>query len=249
LGTITAAGLTDRGRIRKKNEDHWFADPERGLFIVSDGMGGHVGGELASKIVVEVLSSLLKTRLEGFQDLSEPHVAKYILKTLAEFNEHFRDESNKHANIAGMGATVVLVLVRNAHALISYMGDSRAYLLRKSSLERLTRDHSIVQILVDTGELTPKQAATYPGRSQITRYVGMDGKALPEARLITLHPGDRLLLCSDGLTGMLTDLVITRLLLKHFNPEDACRALILAANAAGGHDNITAVIIDWHGND
>ncbi len=248
LKTIIAAGLTNQGRVRKQNEDNWFADPKQGLFIVSDGMGGHVAGELASRIVVEVLPPLLIQRLESIPNLSDPMaIIEIVLEALSELNDHVRDESGKHLGLSGMGATVVLALIRNTYALIAHVGDSRAYLLREGHLERLTKDHSLVQILIDAGELTPEDAITHPARSKITQYIGMKGDVLPEARIIDLLPDDRLLLCSDGLTGMVHDPAITELLLANPDPEKTCHALIETANIAGGRDNITVIVVDWSG--
>lgn len=248
MKTITAAGLTDQGRVRKQNEDNYFVDIEQGLFIVSDGMGGHTAGELASRIVVEVLPPYLNEHIENFQDLSDSKATEFILETLSDLSTHIRNESDKRPEFVGMGATVVLALIKDTRALIAHIGDSRAYLLREKRLERLTKDHSIVQILIDTGEITPEEAATHPTRSRITQYVGMKDEALPEARVLELLPDDRLLLCTDGLTGMIDDQTITELLIANPDPENACHALIDAANVAGGKDNVTVVVADWNGN-
>lgn len=248
MDRLIAAGLTDQGQVRTRNEDHWFADVEQGLFIVSDGMGGRVAGELASKIVVEVFPSFLLQRLQDIHELFAPAVTEIVLQALAELSDMVHRESSKRPDFNGMGATVVLALIRDTHALIAHIGDSRAYLLREHQLEPLTRDHSLVQILIDMGQLTQEDAAEHPARSQITQFVGMRGKVFPEARVINLLPGDRLLLCSDGLTGMISDDVLAEILHTPVPPEITCQALIDAANGAGGKDNITAIVADWHGD-
>lgn len=244
MGTISVAGLSDQGCVRKHNEDHWFADPDQGLFIVSDGMGGHLAGELASRIVVDILPLLLKQGTKDVQNLNEPEAVRRVLKALSDLSDHLRHESSKYVGFSGMGATVVFCLIRDTHALIAHMGDSRTYLLRKKHLEQLTTDHSIVQLLIDTGELTSEEAAIHPARSRVTRYIGMRGEPLPEVRVLEIIPGDRILLCTDGLTKMLVDSTIAGLLMANPDPEDACRALVDTANAAGGKDNITVVVVD-----
>ena len=245
MDTIAYAGLTDRGRVREQNEDNWFGDPDQGLFVVSDGMGGHAAGEVASKIVVETLPRLLRQRMKGSKDLSNPGASRGIVSAISELSNQVRDESKNRPGLAGMGATVVIALIRDAHALIAHMGDSRAYLFKDGRLEQFTKDHSIIQLLIDSGEITPEEAVTHPARGKITRYVGMQGEPIPEARFLELEPGDRLLLCSDGLTGMVSDSEITNVLRAATAPEITCQSLVEAANAVGGEDNITAVVADW----
>lgn len=241
--TITAAGLSDRGRVRAENEDRWLADPQQGLFVVADGMGGAVAGALAATIVVETLPPLLRKHMQGDADLTDPRATAPVLAAIAELSAQLRAQSEHQPGLDGIGATVVLALLRGSHGLIAHMGDSRAYLARAGRIERLTNDHSIVQLLLDSGEITHAEAATHPARGQVTRFVGMPGEALPEARLLELRPGDRLLLCSDGLTGILRDVVLLAVLRSNLTPDAMCHRLIGAANAAGGTDNITALIV------
>ena len=247
MDLIAYAGLTDCGRVREHNEDNWFGGPEQGLFIVSDGMGGQAAGEVASKIVVETLPELIRQRLKGIDDLAARDAKKRIVSAISDLSNQVRNESRKRPGLAGMGATVVLVLIRESLALIAHMGDSRAYLFRGGRLEQLTKDHSIVQLLIDSGEITPEEAATHPARGKITRCVGMQGEPIPEARCLELETGDRLLLCSDGLTGMVSDAEITGVLRTDNAPEIVCQSLVEAANARGGEDNVTVVAVDWRG--
>jgi PPM family protein phosphatase len=242
---IRYAGLSDQGLVRENNEDNWSADDAQGLFIVSDGVGGQLAGEVASQIVVEALPVLLRERLAGIGDLSDVRAGELIIGALREFSNRVRSEAKGEAGIEGLGATVVLALIRDAFALIAHMGDSRAYLLRAGELRQLTNDHSIVQLLIEAGEIAPKQAHTHPSRGRLTRSVGMDGEPLPEAQCVALKPGDRLMLCSDGLTGMLSHETIRAILDGGLEPETACQRLIDKANAAGGRDNITTVVIDF----
>jgi len=202
---------------------------------------------LASKIVVETLPRLLQKRMARVRNLGSPKAAKRLHDALTELSTQVYRETHGEPGLEGMGATVVLALVRDAKALVGHMGDSRAYLLRGSQLERLTKDHSIVQLLLDVGEISPEEAATHPARGQVTRSVGMEGEPLPEVRHVELRPADRLLLCTDGLTGLLSDDEILQILQSESEPEAACRHLIDAANQAGGKDNVTAVVLDLAG--
>lgn len=238
------AGLTDIGRVRLQNEDRWFADSGASLFLVADGMGGGPGGRLAAEIVVEMLPRLLGRRLRDGKDFARSEVQDAVLAAIRDLSDRLRRESQAQMGLTGMGSTVVLMLVRGCDALIAHMGDSRAYLLRSGRLERLIKDHSIVELLIETGDITPQEAAAHPARGQLTRFVGMPGEALPEARLVELNPGDRLLLCTDGLTGLVNDERIAAILDSEKMREQACNQLITAAIEAGGQDNVTAVVVD-----
>lgn len=237
------AGLSDRGRLRERNEDRWSVDVDLGLFVVSDGMGGRPAGEVASEVVVETLPTLVTTHLGAAPDLAARDATQRLGTVLAQLSADVRQGSQDTPRLAGMGATAVLALVRRAIALIAHVGDSRAYLWREHRVHRLTRDHSLAQALADAGAITHQQAAGHPARGQLTRHIGMVGEALPDVRRIALHPADRLLLCSDGLTGMLDDTRIAAILTGCPDPHHACRTLIDAANDAGGTDNITVVVV------
>jgi PPM family protein phosphatase len=237
------AGLSDRGRVRERNEDRWSVDVGLGLFIVSDGMGGRPAGEVASEIVVATLPTLVATHFGPAPDLAARDATQRLGMALTELSTDLREGSQDTPRLAGMGATAVVALVSHATALIAHLGDSRAYLWRDRGLHRLTRDHSLAQELSDAGAITDQQAAGHPARGQLTRYVGMVGEALPDARRITLRPADRLLLCSDGLTAMLDDARIQVILDGCPDPHHACHALVGAANDAGGTDNITVLVV------
>lgn len=241
--TTTYAGVTDIGRVRKENEDRWFADPEQGLYMIADGMGGSFGGGLAAQIVIEILPRLLRRRLQGIDDLGDPRAANEIKAAVAELSTQLRHESKAQLGIGRPGSTVVLALVHQGQVVVAHLGDSRAYLLHGNRLEQLTKDHSMVQLLLDCGAIKPEEAAGHPARNQLTRFVGMPEETLPEARLLELAPGDRLLLCSDGLSGVVSPEQLSAILQEHLSPEEACSQFVSAGNEAGGKDNITAVVV------
>jgi serine/threonine protein phosphatase PrpC len=244
---LTHAALTDIGRVRRENQDRWFADHRLGLYIVADGMGGGIAGGLAAQVVVDTLPGLVRQRLRGKTDVREVTSKNMLNQCLCDLSEHLRSESRDKPGLDGMGSTVVAVLVSDDQILIGHLGDSRAYLLRDGELTQLTTDHSIVQLLIHTGKITADEAPTHPARGQLSRFVGMEGEALPEVQHMTLHAGDRLLLCTDGLTGMLSDQQVTEIIASCNAPVSACRHLLEAANDLGGNDNITAVLIDANG--
>ncbi len=241
---IENAGLSDRGLVRKENEDSWSAAPELGLFIVSDGMGGHLGGAVASRIVAEALPKILRKRMAPIENFADPRAREHLEGALSELSTQVREQGRNEPGLRGMGATVVLVMIKGSEALVAHMGDSRAYQLRGGRFTQLTRDHSVVELLIEEGEITRNGAATHPARGQITCCVGMEGDPLPDVMTLDLELGDRLLLCTDGLTGMLCDEEIQKILESRMGPKDACRRLVDAANEAGGNDNVTAVVLD-----
>jgi PPM family protein phosphatase len=240
---IIAGSATDVGRVREHNEDGLAVDSERGLFIVSDGMGGAQAGELASKAVVTVLPKLIRKQLKAAEIPVDAVIERILRDAIVELGTQLYEQGSKEPGLKGMGATAVVVLIREGRAHIAHMGDSRVYLYREGALTQLTDDHSIVGILLRDGEITPEEARDHPARSQLSRYVGMPDEIHPDVQTIELLPGDRLLLCSDGLTGMIPDESIASILQSHPAPQPACDALIVAANEAGGKDNITAVLL------
>jgi PPM family protein phosphatase len=241
--SFSHAGVSDVGPVRAENQDRWCADPGLGLYLVADGMGGESAGALASEAVVEVLPELLKQRLKGCEALDASAAGRLVADTLAEISEQLWNESRDRRGLKGMGATVVLALIRGQHVLIAHLGDSRAYLLHEGELRQLTKDHSIVQLLVDCGEITPEEATNHPARGQLTRYVGASSQPLVKPQVEVLVPGDRLLLCSDGLSGGVSCEQIAAILNEQSLPDEACRKLVAAANTAGGKDNVTVVVI------
>ncbi|MBN2376673.1 MAG: serine/threonine-protein phosphatase [Sedimentisphaerales bacterium] len=236
---------SDTGIERAENEDAFYIESEIGLFMVSDGMGGHQGGDLAARVVVEDLPVMIETRLYKLKSGKPASVSNVIKKCIRQQNEHLRLEGDSESGYKNMGATVVLALLRNDRAFIANLGDSRAYRLRKDRLVQISRDHSVVFELLDAGHIESHQAENHEAQGQLTQYLGMVENAHPYLRSFRLQQNDRLLLCSDGLTDMINDREIAKTLNCQNDPQSACHSLIQAANAAGGHDNVTVLIIDW----
>lgn len=236
------ATLSDTGRVRRHNEDRCAAYPEEGLFVVADGIGGGPAGEVAAQIVVDLLPDYL-TRALGGRAAIVDDAERPLTSALATISAHIRSSSRDNLRLAGMGTTAVIALIRAGEALVAHLGDSRAYLWRQHHLTQLTRDHSIVQVLVDTHEIAPEDAAQHPSRGFLTRYVGMSSTPRPDVTRVPLSPGDCLLLCTDGLTNMVEAEDCATILERNTTLDGACRALVQSANEAGGHDNITVAII------
>jgi protein phosphatase len=169
-------------------------------------------------------------------------------KTIAEQSRQLQLEGTSEAGYKDMGTTLVAALLRDNRAYIANLGDSRIYRFRKGRLVQLTKDHSVVSELLDKGQIKPEEAQNHEAQGQITHYVGMEDKAKPYIRSFGLKKGDRLLLCTDGLTDAIDDKTIASVLDTNDDCKTACQALVKAANAAGGHDNITVVIVNWLNN-
>jgi PPM family protein phosphatase len=221
---------TDVGRVREGNEDSYMVhDP---LFAVADGMGGHQGGEVASRLAMETLKRVAEQPDAG------------LAEVVREANRVVFRKAAQDPGLAGMGTTLTAVLAGDGGLHLAHVGDSRAYLVRDDRLTQLTKDHTVVQRLVDEGRLTQIEAGMHPQRSILTNALGVDEEIRVDEDTVEVRPGDRLLLCSDGLTGMIDDGRIIEILDAHEDPQDACDALVDAANEAGGQDNVTAVILD-----
>jgi PPM family protein phosphatase len=236
---LSSFAATDVGLQRAGNEDSHLRG--RNVFAVADGLGGHQGGEVASAMAVERLAAL-----DG-RDFGEPaRAAEALADAIAEANRAILERGVAERELWGMGTTVTAAAVVGDLVLqLAHVGDSRAYLLREGGPPRqLTTDHTVVGELVRRGRLTQRQAASHPERSVLTRAVGLDPNLQVERPdPLGLRPGDQVLLCSDGLTETVADERLAELLAGHADGDDACRALIAAANAAGGPDNITVVLL------
>jgi serine/threonine protein phosphatase PrpC len=233
------------GKIRDENQDTFFVNPELALFLVSDGMGGHHGGAVASKTVAEVLPMMIETKLKKLRTHSTRTIRSMLNKTIPELNRHILAESTSGAGCRGMGATLVMALLMQGRCFIVNVGDSRLYLLRKNRLSQMTKDHSVVSELLRQGQIELAQSQNHPHRGQLTHYIGMEQNCQPYLRTVGLKQADRFLLCTDGLTELVPDERIAAILRHEADAQSACQALVDTANAAGGYDNITTVVVDW----
>ena len=232
---VTAHGRSDIGRVRSGNEDALLIG--RTVFAVADGMGGHRAGEVASAAALDPLRAL-----DGQQFASSDTAMLALTEAVVAANAMVAQRSHEESELAGMGTTLTGVLVEGRDALLVHVGDSRAYLVRDGRLLQLTEDHTLVQALIDQGRITRDDVATHPHRSVITRAIGVSDDIVVDTQRLTLHDGDRLVLCSDGLSGVVDDDTIGDVLRQH-PPADAPDRLIDLANAAGGPDNITVLVI------
>jgi PPM family protein phosphatase len=228
---LIPGGATDQGQVREGNEDGYVVDRRLQLFAVADGMGGHRAGEVASATALEAMRASVASGT-GIGD------------AITNANAAVHGKATGDADLQGMGTTLTAVVPDGNGVLVGHVGDSRAYLLRDGELRQLTTDHSLVEELVREGRLTEEQAAVHPQRSVITRALGVEDNVEVDVYPVPLLPGDRLLLCSDGLTTMLRPQAISSLLRRESDPTRAANLLVDAANAAGGEDNITTIVID-----
>ncbi|MDO5329334.1 MAG: Stp1/IreP family PP2C-type Ser/Thr phosphatase [Coriobacteriia bacterium] len=223
---------TDVGRVRDHNEDSLLV--ESPLFAVADGMGGHAAGEVASEIAVD---SLTKHAPRNFD-------VDGLARAVEIANEDIIKAVLEGEGKQGMGTTMTAAIIDGNKVCIAQVGDSRAYLLHNSKLQQITRDHSLMADLIETGQITPAEARVHPNRSLITRALGSDPDTFADKYEIEVESGDRLLLCSDGLSGMLEDDILQGFLNETKDPQECADKLIEQANAHGGQDNITAIVVD-----
>jgi protein phosphatase len=226
---------TDVGRVRERNEDAYLVrDP---LFAVADGMGGHQGGDVASSMIVDALEN---AEVQPDQPLGP------LVELIKKANQDVLERGDADQGLKGMGTTLTAVVTDNDRLYLAHIGDSRAYLLRDGNLQQLTRDHTLVGRMVEEGRLEPDQARSHPQRSILTRALGVDDEIqVDDLTVDPMQPGDRLMLCTDGLTGMVDDEQIKQVLLEEPDPQRACDRLVDLAIEAGGDDNVTVLVLDF----
>ena len=243
-------GLTDRGKVRASNQDAFNINNTFQLWIVADGMGGHAGGDIASQIAVQtIMTAVQKYTSDMGEETGQHHT---MLQTSMESaNTAIREEAHRRPELAGMGTTAILLWIPpfpEAQATIAHIGDSRAYLLRHDTMAQLSTDHSWVIEQVQQGLMSLEEATSHPMRHALTRALGIEPTMTPDIRTISLLPTDRVLLCTDGLTKMMSDQQIFEIVSSPSRTrENHCHALIKEANRLGGQDNITVVIVGQNG--
>lgn len=235
---LHCAAHSDIGRMRRRNEDHYVCDSTLRLLAIADGMGGHAAGDVASRLAVQTLCD----RLHGEPD--SPCTPSARLRAAIETANIAIHLAAADSQQLGMGTTIVTAWFVDGAVLVAHVGDSRLYRLRGDELVALTRDHSWVQDMIDRGLYTPERARTSPRRNQLLRALGSLPDVEIDLAMHALRAGDRYLLCSDGLNGMLDDAEIAALLGADATPQSRVQRLIDSANARGGRDNVTVAIAD-----
>lgn len=242
-------GQTDVGKKREKNEDCLVVEESLSLFMVADGMGGHLGGEYASRLAVKTVEESIRKLKEdpesalpselGF-DASDPGgQLKYALRLASQ---RIYDEANHNPSRRGMGTTAVILLIRDDKGFIAHVGDSRAYLIRNGEIRQLTADHSLVAEQLRAGIITENEFKNHKFKNIITRSVGFQYDVEIDLLIRDLEVGDRFLLCSDGLTNLVEDTDILKMMSKN-GPKAACQKLVDLANKNGGDDNVTVIAV------
>jgi PPM family protein phosphatase len=229
---VDIGSASDIGRVRERNEDSILVRPP--LFVVADGMGGHRGGDVASQIAVETM--------ERLEDRDRDRLADHV----REANRAVWERAIEDQRLSGMGTTLTALRIDGDSLSLAHVGDSRAYLLRDGSLTKLTTDHTLVERMLNAGEITEAEAEVHPHKNVMTRALGTEEEVEVDEETVALEDGDRVLICSDGLTGMVTEEQIQAILEASPEPQNAAERLVRAANRAGGVDNISVVVLAAH---
>ncbi len=236
---LNIEAMSDVGQIRKINEDSFasYTGNDYSYAIVADGMGGHLAGEIASRMAVDLIGEYIKEHIT--EDLDHFQVKEVLHQAFLYANNQIYDYSCENESVMGMGTTATMCVVRNGYVIYAHIGDSRAYMISKA-IKQITRDHSYVQELVKLGQITPEEAKTHPRRNYITRAMGVEKDVKADLGVKT-YKGEKILICSDGLHGKLDDSELIEIV---NNSDNSVKELIAKANERGGEDNITAVVME-----
>jgi len=244
MNGLIMVGLTDPGRVREQNEDNIVIVPEAGLVVVADGMGGHLAGEVASKLAVDGISRyVVDTFAHEVRADAKPE-SKVLGNAIQQANRNIYELARQQPEYAGMGSTVVAVIFHGDRLSVGHVGDSRLYRFRNGILDQLTQDHSVVQELVSRGLATAEEARLTVSKNLVTRALGVDPEVLADINELPLEDNDIYLLCSDGLNDVLADGDIEMMLIEHGRQlETAAHHMVDTANARGGPDNISVILV------
>ncbi len=232
-------GLTDPGLLRSVNQDDYYIDPDGHFIIVADGMGGHAGGQEPSQLATQAIQAYLEKHWQSVIPCDE-----LLSQAVGEANQAILQDQQSHPERSDMGTTAVVVMFRKEQPWFAHVGDSRLYRLRNSKLEQISEDHTWVARAMKAGDITPDQARMHPWRHVLSQCLGRKDLPPIEVQPLDVQPGDRLLLCSDGLTEELSDDAITSYLDPSLSSDQSAAKLIEAAKEKGGRDNITVVIVE-----
>jgi protein phosphatase len=237
---LRVGSLTDIGKVREINQDSYAVDEGQGLFIVADGMGGHAAGEKASQTAVQIISERLAPQVSA---ATNGQLLDGLQTAIQDANREIINASMDDASMRGMGTTATVLVTKGNQLYVGHVGDSRAYLIRNRRIDQITEDHSIVAQLVRARAITPQEAARHPYRNVITRCLGMQVDVEADTQQRELKAGDRLLICSDGLSGLVSDDEMLQMVLSSDDPQKTCVDLVNLALERGGSDNITVVLV------
>ncbi|MCR3922757.1 MAG: Stp1/IreP family PP2C-type Ser/Thr phosphatase [Firmicutes bacterium] len=248
MNRVQAVGISHRGKVRPNNEDRYliYRDESLAVYAVADGMGGHAAGEVASTLALDAVESYWTAHRQELLDAcaAGKTVRPLLNDMLARANASVLDAGTSKEEYAGMGTTLTLLATVCDQHWLAHIGDSRAYLLRNKNISLITEDHTLVSQLVRSGQISEDERNIHPQRNILTRALGTDNVADFDLRQIVVECGDRLLLCSDGLYGMVSDEEIQERIMQEKEAAQILEELVVLANAYGGTDNITVVLID-----
>lgn len=244
---MRACGITDVGQSRTVNQDifkiHLVPEYKQGVVLVCDGMGGANGGEVASKIAAETALNYIVSQLKP--KMTTEFMSDVVKRAAAKANAEIMLTASKNADLLGMGTTFVCAMMEENRVVIGNVGDSRAYGIVNDKIKQITQDHSLVNDLIQAGELHPEEAHAHPKKNVITRALGAEVSTVCDIFTVEAQPNSHLLLCSDGLTNEVSDPELCYEVLNSNAPSESCKSLLSIANKRGGHDNITVVVVSF----
>lgn len=240
------AAASHKGLVRENNEDCYRIIQGDGrktpaTFIIADGMGGHNSGEVASRVAVDYSEQIIMQN--GDRLKNSRHLPEFIQEIMEGANRKVFDLANRDITHTGMGTTMILSMVQGARMCTGHVGDSRLYMIRKGKIEKITQDHSLIEEMVRNGTITKTEASSHPRKNIITKALGCTGELQMDMYETRLKPYDKLLLCTDGLSNMVSEQEVLQILDREQEPGNACKALVQAANEYGGQDNITVIAV------